>query len=83
MKNILYPQSTRSRKVVIELDPSENYEGGAPVMVRILLNGKEADCCTWNIVEAGYEPEIESFTEQEWKWLHSMQSTVSKFVEAL
>jgi len=83
MKNLIYPNSTRARKVVIALDPSENYEGGAPVMVRILLNGREADSCTWNIIDAGFEPETESFTAEEWKWLHSMNATVKNFFDSL
>ena len=83
MKNLIYPKSTHARKLVIELDPEENYEGSTPAMVRIFLNGKEVDCCTWNIVEAGLSPESEAFTDQEWKWLHSMQSTVENFIEYL
>jgi len=83
IKKITYPHSSRARRLVIELDPEENYEGSTPAMVHIFINGTPTDCCTWNIVEAGLSPENEAFTEQEWKWLHSMQSTVENFIESL
>jgi len=83
IKTLVYPKSTKARRLVIELDPEENYEGSAPAMVRLFLNEKEADCCTWNIVEAGLSPEDEAFTDQEWDWLHSMHSKVQDFIESL
>ena len=82
IQTLVNPKSTKTRRLIIELDPEENYEGSTPAMVRLFLNEKEADCCTWNIVEAGLDPETEAFTDQEWEWLHSMHPEVQGFIES-
>ena len=83
MKKYMYPKSTKFRKIVVELDPSENYEGATPAMIRLLKNDHEVDCCTWNVIEAGESLENESFTDQEWEWLMSMDSIVKDFIESV
>jgi len=79
----VYPQSTAKRRLVVEFDQREDYEGGTPVMVRLYDGKREIDCCTWNIIDAGFSMETTSFTDSEWKWFHSLQPLVEEFLSTL
>lgn len=87
MKNLVYPKSTRARKLMIELDPSENYEGGTPAMVRLFIDGQEVECATYNCVaqEGSNAFNGEEIDDSEYDWIldDSTQKAVEDFIESL